>query len=115
MSSVVLSPVEPDTYLNSFCFGFRISNFETLNPRFARYLFRSPEFRKEMGTLAQGITRYNISKTRVLGIECPLPDQAEQAKIADFLSAIDAKIDATERALESLKEYKRGLLQQMFV
>lgn len=115
MASVFLNNGRTDTYLNSFCFGFRISSFETLNPNFARYLFRSPGFRKEMETLAQGITRYNISKSKVLGIECNLPEKAEQAKFASFLSAIDAKIDATERTLEALKEYKRGLLQQMFV
>lgn len=68
-----------------------------------------------MEKLAQGITRYNISTSKVLGIECNLPEKDEQAKIAGFHSAIDAKIAVTERTLEALTEYKRGLLQQMFV
>lgn len=39
----------------------------------------------------------------------------EQKKIADFLSSIDSKIESIEKELERLKEFKKGLLQQMFV
>ena len=39
----------------------------------------------------------------------------EQQKIADFLSSIDEKIEKLSSKLEELKEFKKGLLQQMFV
>lgn len=39
----------------------------------------------------------------------------EQEKIADFLSSIDNKIESIEKELDGLKEFKKGLLQQMFV
>lgn len=39
----------------------------------------------------------------------------EQAKIINFLSAIDQKIDLTNSELNKAKEWKKGLLQQMFV
>ena len=39
----------------------------------------------------------------------------EQTKIANFLSAIDQKIEVTEQQLEQAKLWKKGLLQQMFV
>ena len=39
----------------------------------------------------------------------------EQQKIAEFLSLIDEKIELNEQVLDKLKEYKRGLLQKMFV
>ena len=39
----------------------------------------------------------------------------EQQKIADFLSSIDTKIEKISDELENLKEFKKGLLQQMFV
>ena len=45
----------------------------------------------------------------------PYPILEEQQKIADFLSSIDNKIESIEKELEGLKEFKRGLLQQMFV
>lgn len=48
-------------------------------------------------------------------IDISIPNKAEQQKIADFLSAIDAKIDAVAEQIEKMKQFKKGLLQQMFV
>ena len=39
----------------------------------------------------------------------------EQQKIADFLSSIDNKIEKLSHKLRELKDFKKGLLQQMFV
>ena len=47
------------------------------------------------------------------GFEIPHPD--EQAKIADALSAMDAKIQAVADQLARLQTFKKGLLQQLFV
>ncbi len=44
-----------------------------------------------------------------------IPHIKEQTKIANFLTAIDAKINLVEQQLTLTKEYKKGLLQQMFV
>ena len=44
-----------------------------------------------------------------------LPSLQEQEKIGNFLSNIDKKISITEEKLELFKEYKKGLLQQMFI
>lgn len=46
-------------------------------------------------------------------IQFPHPD--EQRKIADFLSAIDRKIDLVAQELAHARSFKAGLLQQMFV
>lgn len=46
---------------------------------------------------------------------CLIPPLPEQTKIASFLSAIDDKINQAQSQLSALQEYKRGLLQQMFV
>ena len=45
MTSVLLEEIG-ECYLNSFCFGFRLYNFEDLQPEFAPYLFRGNEVRK---------------------------------------------------------------------
>ena len=44
-----------------------------------------------------------------------MPSLDEQAKIANFLSAIDQKIEVTAQQIEQAKQWKKGLLQQMFV
>lgn len=48
-------------------------------------------------------------------IEIPYPHPDEQQKIADFLSSIDNKIDATQSQIDQMTQFKKGLLQQMFV
>lgn len=44
-----------------------------------------------------------------------VPSFDEQKKIANFLSAIDKKIETTSIQIDKTKEFKKGLLQQMFV
>jgi len=44
-----------------------------------------------------------------------LPCEKEQTKIANFLTALDDKISHNQTQLNALKQYKQGLLQQMFV
>ncbi len=101
-----------ECYLNSFCFGFRTHEKEL---KFLAYYFRSPKFRKKIFPLSQGATRYNLSKNNLLNLEITIPaDIEEQNKIANFFSALDKKISIQEKKLSLLKDYKRGLLQQIF-
>ena len=47
-------------------------------------------------------------------MEILIPSLSEQTKIANFLSAIDDKINHTSTQLEKMQQWKKGLLQQMF-
>ena len=48
-------------------------------------------------------------------VKLPYPCIAEQAKIAGFLGAVDEKISQAQAQRDAMKQYKQGLLQQMFV
>lgn len=57
----------------------------------------------------------NIGVNDFFDIELQVPSLAEQNKIAHFLSAIEDKIAIKREELDILKNWKQGLLQQMFV
>ena len=114
ISSVLLEKLETETYLNSFCFGFRLHNFSTLLPFYAAYLCRSEQIRKIMYTLAQGATRFNLSKTEFLKSYIFIPsDLAEQKAIAEILSKADEEIELLNKKLEAFKLEKKALMQQL--
>jgi len=48
-------------------------------------------------------------------ISVALPHPDEQRKIADAISALDAKITALRGQISKMEAFKKGLLQQMFV
>lgn len=112
-STVSALPVEM-TYLNSFCFALRPFNLKEIKPEFSRYLFHSPLYRKRVTLLAQGSTRFNISKSSFSNLKLLIPKPEEQQKIADCLSSLDELIAAQTEKLELLKQHKKGLMQQLF-
>ena len=94
MSSVWLGNSE-NIYLNSFCFGFRpLIDF---NPYYFGYLLRSDTFRNHVTILAQCISRFNISKNKVMEIEIPLPEKQEQEKIGQLFYKLDSLITLHQR------------------
>ena len=102
-----------NVYLNSFTFGYR-PNIE-FDLDYLAAMLRSTTVRKKITFLAQGISRYNISKTKMMDIEVPVPSLEEQAKIGAFLSNVEQTITFHQRKLDLLKEQKKGFLQNMFV
>lgn len=104
-----------DVYLNSFCFGYRFKNQSEHYPLFLAYFFRSSYGRKLMHKMAQGVTRYNLSKENFNKTQVYFPlSLSEQQKIASCLSAMDDLIAAQAEKVEALKEKKAGLMQQLF-
>lgn len=112
MSSIWLGKSK-NIYLNSFCFGFRPTI--EFNPYYFGYLLRSDTFRKPITILAQGISRFNISKTKVMEIKIPLPSKDEQSKIGELFKNLDNLITLHQRKCEKLKNLKKSLLEKMFI
>lgn len=102
-------------YLNSFCFGYRIYNHNSYSPIFLAYMLRSGEYRKKISILAQGSTRYNISKTELMKMKVQCPCMEEQQKIVALLLNLELKTEEEQNKLNELLQYKKGLLQQMFI
>ena len=100
-------------YLNSFCFGFRIRDTSRHVPMFLAYLFRSTLGRELVSSLAQGATRYNLSKAQFLALEVPLPAYEEQREIVAVLSDFDAEIDALERRRDKVRAVKQGVMERL--
>lgn len=95
------------------CTIARVSN-EVLANFIVQYL-ATPLYFKYVNSFLAGGTRQRISKNSLANLYVTIPSLPEQEKIADFFSALDAKIDAMEKQLEDLKEMKKGFLQQMFI
>ena len=91
-SGVTAEPLET-LYLNSFCFGFRPNDVGELNPEFAKHLFRATIMRRQIIRTASGVTRINISKERFRKVELPIPDPAEQERIAALLDRFEALVN----------------------
>lgn len=59
--------------------------------------------------------RTKLNANILMKININIPSIQEQTKIANFLSSIDSKIEKVKKQLNSTKEFKKALLQQMFV
>lgn len=114
MSSVVLDNIE-GYYLNSFCYGYRLNNFEVLLPEFARFLFRGQEVRNFMFKHAQGSTRFNLSKSTVKKkLVLRLPSISEQKRIAENLESMVKIVKKFGKTVENSKRFQRSLINQIF-
>ena len=112
MCSVLTQDVQC-VYLNSFCFGFSLRDEAPVDGLYIALYLRSKEGRKLLKPLAQGATRYNLSKTALLNIEFPIPQLPEQIAIATIISDMDAEITALDAKLFKARQIKQGMMQEL--
>ncbi|MDD3323349.1 MAG: restriction endonuclease subunit S [Paludibacter sp.] len=72
-------------------------------------------FRERVMKLVSGSTVYHLYGSDMKKLEINIPSFPEQTKIANFLSAIDDKINQCGVQIEKMEGWKKGLLQRMFV
>ena len=80
---------------------------------FLFYIIKNPIKNINLKTFSTTVKHLSVKDIEQIKIN--LPCLEEQKKIADFLSSIDNKIEKIENEVENLKEFKKGLLQQMFI
>lgn len=93
--SCVMPENKDNIYLNSFCFGYRPT--EKFDLDYLAYVLRADSFRQEMTFLAQGISRYNISKNKVMEVSIPIPNLEEQTMVGQYFSNLDHLITLHQR------------------
>ena len=100
------------------------SNF-ALNQRIGMFIFHKDHYPKFFQyqlnrhqyylAFDSGVGQTNLKKEDVLNCPILVPCIEEQTTIANFLSAIDQKIEVVTQQIEQAKQWKKGLLQHMFV
>lgn len=112
MSSIWLYNKD-NVYLNSFCFGYRLT--KNLDLYFLGFYLRSTTFRKQIIQLAQGISRYNISKIKALEISITIPHLLEQRFLGELLVTSNKMIQLNQNKIDNLIVIKKLYLNKLFL
>lgn len=107
-----LGILKKDMYTNEAICHFNWKNNINISTEFMYYLLNSMNIKKYGSQAAKGIT---LNKDSLKSIPIQLSSLEEQEKIASFLSFVDKKIDLLDQEIEYVEEYKKGLLQKMFI
>ena len=125
--------IEPNDFvisLRSFQGGIEMSNIFGISspaytvlrgnseviPGMFKHYFKRDEFISKLNSTVIGIRDgKQISYEPFSTIRLPVPYIEEQQKIADFLTTLDEKITAEKSRLTAVRQFKKALLQRMFV
>ncbi|MFQ3247546.1 MAG: type I restriction enzyme S subunit [Arenicella sp.] len=90
---------------------FFTHSFKNCIPKFIYVIFQTINWKKY--NEASGVP--SLSKATIEKIKIKLPSQSEQKLIADLFSIVDQKIELISTQLDHSMNFKKGLLQAMFV
>ncbi|MCB0539444.1 MAG: restriction endonuclease subunit S [Bacteroidetes bacterium] len=115
--SAVLAENIDDTYLNSFCKGFRIKQ-KNCNPYFLNYLLLSDYYRQILIIEGKGFTRINLKMEKVNDFEVYLPKNiSEQSDIVTYLDhktqTIEKIVGNIQNQIITLKELRKTLINDV--
>ena len=96
--------------VGAFCSIFRTDN------KLSKYILQTVQYKRYLHILLAGTNINNLKNSELAELKFNLPVSInEQTKIANFLSSIDSKIEQVGKQLDESKQFKKALLQQMFV
>lgn len=116
-SAIAIVKKEDEGGLVSHRFPTYTFNKMITNSKYFKYVIIQKKFRIMLDLISPGGAGRNrvMSKKDFLTLKWELPCIEEQTNIANFLSSIDNKIEENQKLLEKTKEFKKALLQQMFI
>ena len=91
------------------------ANHQFITGDFLYYLLTEEKNNRLFKSIEMQAVQPSIKVSQMIDLVFNVPTIQEQAKIAEFLTAIDKRIDHTTAQLTHTKQWKKGLLQQMFV
>ena len=104
----------PKAYFNSNLMRFEFNSNLVSSNFFMSYLLNTKDSIARLKDIATGTTSVAAIYTRdLVKIEIPLPNLAEQTRIATILSDMDAELSALEQKLEKYKKVKLGMMQEL--
>ena len=114
VGKVSLFDLDGDYLTASYLVAFR-PNLKVLNPTFSNNLLNTIRYQEKIRTIAtKGVSQSNINPTSFKNIiKIPLPPLDEQKKIAEILSTWDEAINLTINLIESKKQFKKALMQNL--
>lgn len=99
--------------INSGMVILRIKS-ECISPKYLHAFSQSPILRRHIDDTAFGNAQQQLTVAGINKFPIYYSDTEEQQKIADCLSSVDELISAQKQKLETLKNHKKGLMQQLF-
>lgn len=106
----------PDEFIGLvFSYNAPRIKVKNVNSNFITYFLKSDYILRQQRGLFTGNAQPFLDTKSIGNFKILLPPLEEQTKIANFLTAIDNKIQLVAESIEATKEFKKGLLQQLFV
>ena len=98
----------------SYLIDFRF-DMEQVTNEFFGYFYQSESFKTQLRQIVQQSANTNINAENIKSTSIMLPSIDEQKRIGEYLGQIDNLITLHQRELDELNQFKKGMLQQMFV
>ena len=115
--AVALTSNEEDGFIASHRFLMFLPKNNKVNLQFVLLFFLGNRGKSLLELASPGGAGRNktLGQQNFSELQVTFPTLKEQEQIADFMTAIDQKIEAIAKQIELTEQFKKGLLQKMFV
>ena len=101
--------------MNTSTMRFKSLDENFLDLNYLKYYFQTEAFKKQVFSVMTGSAQFNFGPTHLKYFKIPIPSIDEQKEIYGLFGSVDNKISMINEGLVKVNEFKKSLLQQMFV